>query len=113
MSDLPSSLNDFLGLLVSRIDRRLERENLSARAASVKAGLSPGQIKTMRRQHRLKLQHGVSRKTLTQLARALNTTPEWLTSGIGPEERAPSKFAGLKTKADDSEIADAATVIIP
>ena len=94
MSDLPSPLDDFLGLLISRIDQRLERENLSARAASVKAGLSPGQIKTMRRQHRLKLQHGVSRKTLTQLARVLNTTPEWLTSGIGPEERAPSKFAG-------------------
>jgi SOS-response transcriptional repressor LexA len=86
----PDALADLLGTILSRIDQRLVRENLSARAACLRAGLSAGQIKTMRRQHRMKLQHGASVRTLTRLAAALNTTPEWLTSGIGPEERAPS-----------------------
>jgi hypothetical protein len=30
------------------------------------------------------------RKSICMRLPALNTTPEWLTSGIGPEERAPS-----------------------
>jgi hypothetical protein len=92
MSDLPRELDDFLGAILGRIDQRLLQQKLSARAACLSAGLSAGQIKTMRRQHRMKLQHGVSNKTLTGLARALNTTPEWLTSGAGPEELAPDGF---------------------
>jgi SOS-response transcriptional repressor LexA len=91
MSDR-SAVEDLLGLILSRIDQRLEHEKLSARAACLRAGLSAGQIKTMRRQHRMKRQHGASVSTLTRLAAALNTTPEWLTSGVGPEERAPSNF---------------------
>jgi SOS-response transcriptional repressor LexA len=94
MSEMPAAWDDLLGLLLSRIDRRLDRENLSARAACLKAGLSAGQIKTMRRQHRMKRQHGVSSRTLMRLANALNTTPEWLTSGTGPEERVPSNSLG-------------------
>jgi Peptidase S24-like len=86
----PDALADLLGTILSRIDQRLVRENLSARAACLRAGLSAGQIKTMRRQHRMKLQHGASVRTLTRLAAALNTTPEWLTSGTGPEEQAPN-----------------------
>jgi hypothetical protein len=95
LSDLPPAFHDLLGAILSRIDRRLVHEKLSARAACLKAGLSAGQIKTMRRQHRMKLQHGISNRTLTSLAEALNTTPEWLSSGVGPEERAPNGVAGI------------------
>ncbi len=41
----------------------------------------------MRRQYRAGLQHGVSISTIAKLAIALRTTPEWLTSGTGPDER--------------------------
>jgi SOS-response transcriptional repressor LexA len=92
MSDQPSPISDLLAVILSRIDQRLDREKISARAACLKAGLSAGQIKTMRRQHRLGRQHGVSSSTLKRLAGALNTTPEWLTSGVGPEEPALSIF---------------------
>lgn len=93
MSDpSPDKLSDVLGTILSRIDQRLLREKLSARAACLRAGLSAGQIKTMRQQHQMGRQHGASIRTMTRLAAALNTTPEWLTSGIGPEEPAPNNF---------------------
>jgi SOS-response transcriptional repressor LexA len=79
-----------LEAILARIDRRLQRQNLSARAACLRAGLSAGQIKTMRQQHRSGRQHGVSSRTIAQLAAALGTTPEWLTSGIGPEDATPA-----------------------
>jgi hypothetical protein len=82
--------NDYLGAILSRIDQRLQRERITDRAASLRAGLSAGQIRSMRRQHRLGQQRGASLHTMTRLAAALNTTPEWLTSGIGPEERRPN-----------------------
>ena len=71
---------------------RLEIRGLSAHAAALRAGLSPSQIGTMRRQYELGQQHGVSIRTVAKLATALGTTPEWLLSGTGPEE-APQTVA--------------------
>ena len=69
-----------------RLENRLKRCRLTAHAAAIRAGLSPSQIGTMRRQHELGQQHGVSIRTVAKLAAVLDTTPEWLLSGTGPEE---------------------------
>jgi SOS-response transcriptional repressor LexA len=64
--------------------------------------LSPSQIRTMRRQWREGKQRGVSARTVVSLAEALQTTPEWLISGTGPEEviaeaqPGPAGTAGLR-----------------
>jgi transcriptional regulator with XRE-family HTH domain len=75
-------LSDFL----NRIDRRRQHLGFSERRAAVEAGLSPSQIRTMRRQWRQGKQRGASVRTVAGLAQALQTTPEWLISGTGPEE---------------------------
>ena len=75
-------LSDFL----NRIERRRQQLGFSERRAAVKAGLSPSQIRTMRRQWREGRQRGVSVRTIAGLAQALQTTPEWLISGTGTEE---------------------------
>lgn len=77
-----------LAEILRRIDRRLQRLEISDRAASLAAGLSASQIRTMRRQYRSGLQHGASIRTIAKLAVALRTTPEWLLSGTGAEEPA-------------------------
>ena len=77
-----------LGEILKRIDQRLDKVELSDRAASLRAGLSAAQLRTMRRQYRQGTQHGVSIQTITGLARALETTPEWLMSGTGQQETA-------------------------
>ena len=77
-----------LGEILRRIDQRRQQLKISERAAALQAGLSSGQIRTMRRQHRLGLQHGASIRTITHLAQALRTTPEWLMSGTGQAEPA-------------------------
>ena len=69
-----------------RLENRLKICQLTAHAAAIRAGLSPSQIGTMRRQHELGQQHGVSIRTVAKLAAVLDTTPEWLLSGTGPEE---------------------------
>ncbi len=81
----PDGLID-MGEFITRLSTRLEKRGLSAHAAALRAGLSPSQIGTMRRQHKLGLQHGVSIRTAAKLATALGTTPEWLLYGTGPEE---------------------------
>ena len=75
-----------------RLENRLKICHLTAHAAAIRAGLSPSQIGTMRRQYELGQQHGVSIRTVAKLAAALGTTPEWLLSGTGPEE-APQTVA--------------------
>jgi SOS-response transcriptional repressor LexA len=91
-------LNDFL----NRIEQRRQQLGLSERRAAVKAGLSPSQIRTMRRQWREGKQRGASVRTVAGLAQALQTTPEWLISGTGPEEviaeaqRGPAATLGLR-----------------
>ena len=73
------------------LENRLEKRGLTAHAAAIRAGLSPSQIGTMRRQYELGQQHGVSIRTVAKLAAALDTTPEWLLSGTGPEEAPRSR----------------------
>jgi SOS-response transcriptional repressor LexA len=91
-------LSDFL----NRIEQRRQQLGFSERRAAVEAGLSPSQIRTMRRQWREGKQRGVSVRTVASLARALHTTPEWLITGTGPEEviaealRGPGATAGLR-----------------
>jgi SOS-response transcriptional repressor LexA len=82
-----------LGEILKRIDRRLQRLELTDRGASILAGLSASQIRTMRRQYRDGLQHGASIRTIAKLARALRTSPQWLLSGTGVEE--PAEIGGL------------------
>jgi hypothetical protein len=72
-----------LSEILRRIDQRQAQLKLSDRAVSLAAGLSASQIRTMRRQHRIGLQHGASIRTIAHLAEALRTTPEWLISGTG------------------------------
>ena len=81
---------DALGSMLRRIDQRLKRMQLTDRGASIAAGLSPDQIRSMRRQYKAGTQHGASTRTIAQLAVALRTSPEWLMSGTGPEEREPA-----------------------
>jgi transcriptional regulator with XRE-family HTH domain len=91
-------LSDFL----NRIEQRRQQLGYSERRAAVKAGLSPSQIRTMRRQWRLGKQRGASVRTVAGLAQALQTTPEWLISGTGPEQvlaeaqRGPAALPGLR-----------------
>jgi SOS-response transcriptional repressor LexA len=91
-------LSDFL----NRIEQRRQQLGFSERRAAVNAGLSPSQIRTMRRQLREGRQRGVSVRTVAGLARALQTTPEWLISGTGPEDtiaeaqRGPWPTRGLR-----------------
>ena len=88
---------DALGSMLRRIDQRLKRMQSTDRAASIAAGLSPDQIRSMRRQYKAGTQHGASIRTIAQLAVALRTSPEWLMSGIGPGTRACRRSATLPT----------------
>jgi transcriptional regulator with XRE-family HTH domain len=72
--------------LIARVDHRRRQLGLSERATAVKAGLSPSQIRTMRRQLLEGKQRGISIRTVAHLANVLGTTPEWLISGSGGKE---------------------------
>src|ERR1700722_19129013 len=78
--------NDQLSVFLKRIEQRRQQVGFSERRTAVEAHLSPSQIRTMRRQWREGKQRGVSARTVVSLAEALQTTPEWLISGTGPEE---------------------------
>ena len=78
--------NDQLSDFLKRIEQRRQELGFSERRTAVEARLSPSQIRTMRRQWREGKQRGVSVRTVAGLAQALQTTPEWLISGTGPEE---------------------------
>jgi SOS-response transcriptional repressor LexA len=94
MSDRPrAAMVGGLGETLRRIDQRLRELNTSERAAALAAGLSPGQIRTMRRQYAEGRQQAASIRTISGLAQALQTTPEWLLSGAGQEECANSRDA--------------------
>jgi hypothetical protein len=75
-----------LSAFIARLDHRRRQLGLSERGTALKAGLSPSQIRTMRRQWLVGKQRGVSIRTVAHLAQALGTTPEWLISGTGREE---------------------------
>lgn len=79
-----------LGGIIQRIERRLAILGLSPRAASVAAGLSPDAIRGIRRQFNSGIQKGISTRTVRALAVTLQTTPEWLLTGLGPENADPA-----------------------
>jgi transcriptional regulator with XRE-family HTH domain len=94
--------NDQLSDFLKRIEQRRQELGFSERRTAVEARLSPSQIRTMRRQMQEGKQRGVSIRTIGGLAQALQTTPEWLISGMGPEEviakgqQDPGVTAGLR-----------------
>ena len=85
LAKLVAENNGLTGLL-QRIEQRRRELGLSERKTALVARLSPGQIRTMRRQMREGKQHSVSIRTIGGLAQALQTTPEWLILGTGPKE---------------------------
>jgi SOS-response transcriptional repressor LexA len=90
MSDAKKIEARRLAQFLARLDQKRQEMDLSERATAVRAGLSPSQIRTMRRQLLEGKQHGVSIRTVARLANALNTTPEWLISGTVGAEKSES-----------------------
>jgi len=80
--------------LIARVDQRRRQLGLSERATALKAGLSPSQIRTMRRQLLEGKQRGISVRTVAHLANVLGTTPEWLISGSGEKDSAELRRCG-------------------
>jgi SOS-response transcriptional repressor LexA len=91
MSHPPSKPSYTVEELLKRIEQRREELGLTERAAAVLAGLSPSQIRTMRRQYVEGKQRAASLRTIDKLAGALRTTPEWLTTGVGQESVRPAE----------------------
>jgi phage repressor protein C with HTH and peptisase S24 domain len=72
--------------VIARIERRLEALNMSASAASAKAGLTRDAIRNIRRAcEGGRSDGGFNTKTLAALAITLGTTTAWLLDGNGPE----------------------------
>ena len=77
--------------IIARIDKRLQalapagKKKLSDRAASLRCGLSPDGIRTIRRQVASHRQQGFRTDTIEKLANGLETTSEWLLRGDGAE----------------------------
>lgn len=71
--------------ILERIDRRLAAVGISAEAASKLAGRSENLIGNMRKAARQGRHFDPRSGSLEALARVLNTTPEWLQYGRGPE----------------------------
>lgn len=69
--------------ILDRIQQRLDALNMSARAASLSAGLSPDGIRNLDRSTK-KGKAGIAASTLIQLAPTLQTTAGWLIDGTGP-----------------------------
>lgn len=67
--------------VLKRIEERLKALNLSASAASLKAGLSRDAIRNMRRGLKSQARTGVSTNTIEALARVLQVSPAWLLKG--------------------------------
>lgn len=85
--------NDSVEAILQRIDQRrnaLKRRNRSGRfsnrAISRAAGASPDYLRVLRRQYKAGRQKSITGRILVGLARALQTTPEWLEDGSGDEE---------------------------
>ncbi len=69
--------------ILERIQQRLDALNISARAASLSAGLSPDGIRNLDRSAKAG-KAGITAATLLQLAPALEATAGWLIDGTGP-----------------------------
>jgi len=72
--------------ILRRIDQRLLKLGLTDRAASVATNMSRDLLHSIRKQARKGTQHGMNVTTLHALARVLQTSPEWLSLGTGPED---------------------------
>ena len=68
--------------IISRIEERLAVVGLSESAASVNAGLSRDAIRSIRRNIASGKGRGVSSTTINKLAPVLQTSPDWLLTGI-------------------------------
>lgn len=84
--------------LADRVNKRLKTLGLSARAASLAAGMSPAGILNMQRAHRAGRDFNFRADSLAALAKALQTTEAWLLRGEGPEW---AKAAPAAEAADD------------
>lgn len=71
--------------LRDRIQTKLDELGLSARAASLKAGLNTHFLQGILSDEA----RSMTTDNLFRLAEALDTSPEWLLTGRGPEEFAP------------------------
>lgn len=82
--------------VLERIQQRLEIVGLSESAAAKRAGLSADAIRNMRREvERGNTERGASIRTLSKLAPVLETTAEYLLSGIGEGETGWSAVKGV------------------
>jgi hypothetical protein len=87
-----------LGAILKRIERRLEALDMSKRSASLAAGFSADMLYTTFRQFKEGTQKGITDRTLSRLAVTLLTTPEWLMSGVGPEQIDPKAALHKRVK---------------
>ena len=85
-----------------RIQQRLLELGLTPRAASKKAGGSPDLVRNMMRAISVGKRYSPRADTLTDLARALETTPEWLLTGHSDREveDTAQMFKAMETAAD-------------
>lgn len=67
--------------IAARIEERLVALNLQAAVASRRAGLSADAIRNIRRAASSGSKQGVSTRTITALAKVLETSPAWLLTG--------------------------------
>jgi len=89
-----------LGMLksiVGRIDKRLAATGLTARAASLQAGLGADAIRDMKRglSGQKPTMSGVRFSTLQKLAPVLGTSAAWLQSGEGREDASHNIWEGI------------------
>ena len=86
--------------ILDRIEIRLKLVGLSARAASIKAGLTEDAIRNMQRRVKSNSGQGVSTKTIQALARVLKTTPAWLLEGTSSSNDSIDEYplGGNKTE---------------
>ncbi len=88
-----SKYRTMLNLINDRIQQRLSDLEITARAASLRAGLSADAIRNIERAVESG-RDGISTVTLLKLAPILQTTPSWLLEGGGsPESRAIPKLS--------------------
>jgi len=89
--------------LIERIDRRLRAVGMTARAASLAAGLSDGFVRNI-----IRGKSGSPRgENLAKIARVLRTTEIWLLRGEGPEEAGLASAPGLPRLPPTGEVAPA------
>lgn len=81
--------------ILDRIESRLQALDLTASAASTRAGLSKDAIRNIQRAVELGKEGGASTQTLTKLAPVLQTTASWLLEGDAANDNQPVE-SGLR-----------------